>query len=198
MNQPSRVMAALAAERGAREARERSKRTTDAEPAPNQTAATPSRPLPAACAVALKKAPRSVRLARTGGLLLELFALLGVALYGVGPKLLCLSAAGVALARMGGTWLHGVLPAMLQEGRPPSQADLETAAGLGLFSLTGMQSPSLSLGLEREIALENLAFCCTYGRRNCLTSQMYAGELSLGKILSLVWGKLSEGTMRCA
>ena len=72
------------------------------------------------------------------------------------------------------------------------------AAGLGLFSLAGLQSPSASLGIEWEIALENLAFCCTYGRRNCLTSQMYAGELSLSKILSLVWGKLSEGTVRCA
>jgi hypothetical protein len=148
--------------------------------------------------VALKKAPRSVRLARTGGLLLDVLALLGVVLYGVGPKLLCLGAAGVALARMGGTWLHGVLPTMLQEGRAPSQADVATAAGLGLFSLVGLQSPSVSLGIEWEIALENLAFCCTYGRRNCLTGEMYAGELSLSKILSLVWGKLSEGTVRCA
>ena len=195
MNQPSHVLAALAVEREAREARERAKKAPGTPTAPK--AASPS--LPAACAVALKKAPRSVRLARTGGLLLELFALLGVVLYGVGPKLLCLGAAGVALARMGGTLLHGVLPPMLQEGRTPSQADVAMAAGLGLFSLTGlMQSPSLSLGIEWEIALENFAFCCTYGKRNCLTGQMYVGELSLSKILSLVWGKLTEGTVRCA
>jgi len=189
----------MGALREAREARERAKKTPGAESAPKEAAASPSRQaLPAACAVALKKAPRSVRLARTGGLLLDVLALLGVVLYGVGPKLLCLGAAGVALARMGGTWLHGVLPTMLQEGRAPSQADVATAAGLGLFSLVGLQSPSVSLGIEWEIALENLAFCCTYGRRNCLTGEMYAGELSLSKILSLVWGKLSEGTVRCA
>ena len=202
MNQPPHVMAALREAREAREARERAKKAPgdSAAAASPSAAATPSRPraLPAACAVALKKAPRSVRLARTGGALLDVFALIGVVLYGVGPKLLCLFAAGVAFARMGGTWLHGVLPPMLQEGRAPSQADCATAAGLGLFSLAGLQSPSASLGIEWEIALENLAFCCTYGRRNCLTSQMYAGELSLSKILSLVWGKLSEGTVRCA
>ena len=196
MNQPPHVMAAL---REAREARERAKKTPGAESAPKEAAASPSRPaLPAACAVALKKAPRSVRLARTGGLVLELLTLLGVVLYGVGPKLLCLGAAGVALARMGGTWLHGVLPPNLQEGRAPSQADVATAADLGLFSLTGLQSPSASVGIECEIALENLAFLVTYGKRNCLTGQMYAGEISLSKIISLVWGKLSEGTVRCA
>ena len=108
-----------------------------------------------------------MRLARTGGALLDVFALLGVVLYGVGPKLLCLFAAGAAFARMGGTWLHGVLPPMLREGRAPSQADCATAAGLGLFSLAGLlQSPSASLGIEWEIALENLAFCCTDLRRD--------------------------------
>ena len=167
MNQPKHVMAALAAER---EARQRAKVPEPTSTATKQPAALPT--LPASCAPALKKAPRSVRLARTAGLILQAFALLGALLYGISWGPLCLSGAGVALARMGGTWLHGVLPPMLQEGRPPSEADVATAAGLGIFSLTGLQSPGLSLRIEWEVALENLAFCCTYGKRNCLTSQM--------------------------
>ena len=36
------------------------------------------------------------------------------------------------------------------------------------------------------------------GKRNCLTNEMYSGEpLSLGKIVRLVGGKLSEGVVRC-
>jgi hypothetical protein len=47
------------------------------------------------------------------------------------------------------------------------------------------------------VALENLAFVCTYGKRNCLTGRMYTGELSLGKISGLVWSKLREGVTQC-
>ena len=35
------------------------------------------------------------------------------------------------------------------------------------------------------------------GKRNCLTNEMYSGELSLGKVVRLVGGKLSEGVVRC-
>ena len=28
-----------------------------------------------------------------------------------------------------------------------------------------------------QVALENLAFCCTYGKRNCITNEMYTGEV---------------------
>ena len=109
-----------------------------------------------------------------------------------------LAAAGIVLARSGGAWLHNQLPPMYVEGKQPSEADVAMSAGLGLFSPAVLQDPSLSFKVEYEVMLENLAFLCTYGKRNCLTGQMYSGELSLGKIASLVWGKLSEGTVRCA
>ena len=51
--------------------------------------------------------------------------------------------------------------------------------------------------LEWESALESLAFACTYGKKNCLTPQMFAGPLTLAKVCRLVGGKLSEGVVRC-
>ena len=39
--------------------------------------------------------------------------------------------------------------------------------------------------LEREVCLDSLAFACTYGKTNCLTTDMYRGELSLGKVAIL-------------
>ena len=57
--------------------------------------------------------------------------------------------------------------------------------------------PGEAFGVEWEVFLENLAFTCTYGKRNCLTGQMYNGPLTLGKICSLVYGKLKEGVLRC-
>ena len=32
------------------------------------------------------------------------------------------------------------------------------------------------------MCLDSLAFACTYGKKNCLTDEMYRGELSLGKV----------------
>ena len=32
------------------------------------------------------------------------------------------------------------------------------------------------------MCLDSLAFACTYGKKNCLTGEMYRGELSLGKV----------------
>ena len=195
MNQPSHVMAALAAER---EARQRAAAAAKPAPASPTAATSPPPKLPASCAVALKKAPRSVRLARTFGLGLQLVAGLSLLLSSGRVFPLVLSGSGILLARSGGAWLHERLPPNLVEGKQPSQADVAMAGGLGLFSLSGLRSPSLSLAVEWEVALENIAFIATYGKRNCLTSQMYSGQLSLGKIVSLVWGKLSEGTLRCA
>ena len=51
--------------------------------------------------------------------------------------------------------------------------------------------------LEYDSALECLAFACTYGKQNCLTNDMYSGDLSLGKIWTLVSAKLKEGVIKC-
>ena len=55
-----------------------------------------------------------------------------------------------------------------------------------------------SLSFAWELMLENLAYTCTYGRKNCLTDKIYgSGPLTLGKIVGPVAGKLSEGVVRC-
>merc|ERR1712205_158550 len=101
-------------------------------------------------------------------------------------------------ARGGGGLLHSFLPAMLHEGsRPPTAEEVAQLANVGLFSLDGLKQFGVSVGAEWALALDSLAWCCTYGKKNCLTDQMFAGEpLSLGKILGLVWGKLREGVIR--
>lgn len=68
----------------------------------------------------------------------------------------------------------------------------------GLFCMEGMKSFSTSFSAEYALALDSLAYVCTYGKKNCLTNDMFSGELSLGKIVGLVWGKLREGVIRCA
>ena len=99
-------------------------------------------------------------------------------------------------ARFGGAWVHGLLPRMLQEGLPPTQQDIDQASP-GLFSLDTFSDPVGRATEEYESFLENLAFCCTYGKQNCLTSQMYSGEITLGKIVSLVADKLGQGVLIC-
>ena len=147
---------------------------------------------------ALLRAHRSIRLARSLGLVLVVLGALVALLFGGRLSAVLLAVAGVQLARGGGAWLHSVLPPMLQEGGgPPSAADVASASGCGLFSAEALAGPADCLTLEYEAAVENLAFACTYGKRNCLTNQMYSGELSLGKVLGLVWGKLSQGVVRC-
>ena len=81
---------------------------------------------------------------------------------------------------------------MLVEGAPPTLV----AVSDGLFFGKGPLDAG-NWTLEQTVALDSLAYCCTYGKKNCLTSQMYAGELSFGKIARLVYGKLSEGVVRC-
>ncbi|CAE8697251.1 unnamed protein product [Polarella glacialis] len=104
---------------------------------------------------------------------------------------------GILLARMGGSSVHGMLPALLQESHAPTQAEVDASIGIGLFGFAGIKDLGNSLAVEWATLLENLAFACTYGKRNCLTSQMYAGDITLGKICSLVWGKLSSGVLQC-
>ena len=67
-----------------------------------------------------------------------------------------------------------------------------------LFGLHGVQNGGASLSFAWELMLENLAYTCTYGRKNCLTDKIYgSGPLTLGKIVGPVAGKLSEGVVRC-
>eukprot|EP00929_Paragymnodinium_shiwhaense_P105917 TRINITY_DN70961_c0_g1_i1.p1 TRINITY_DN70961_c0_g1~~TRINITY_DN70961_c0_g1_i1.p1 ORF type:complete len:202 (+),score=34.80 TRINITY_DN70961_c0_g1_i1:59-664(+) len=151
----------------------------------------------AGAASALSKAHRSIRLAHSVACIWCCIGLLMLLLmsnrwWGVVSILV-----GVVLARSGGGVVHGALPAMLQESGPPSEQELESATCVGLFCGAGLMQPGESLAEEWTVFLENLAFICTYGKRNCLTNQMYSGDLTFGKITSLVWGKLSSGVVQC-
>ena len=75
--------------------------------------------------------------------------------------------------------------------------EVASAGNVGLFSVDGLKTMAASLRAENALALDSLAFACTYGKKNCLTNDMYSGELSYGKVCRLVWGKLSEGVVRC-
>ena len=81
--------------------------------------------------------------------------------------------------------------------KPPTDAEMAAAAAAGLYCVEGVKNFGASLASEWALALDSLAFVCTYGKKNCLTNDMYRGELSLGKITGLVWGKLREGVIRC-
>mmetsp|Transcript_17125 Transcript_17125/g.28680 ORF Transcript_17125/g.28680 Transcript_17125/m.28680 type:complete len:216 (+) Transcript_17125:21-668(+) len=193
----------LAAEREARAAKSKS----DTQPVQSASAAAPGptpRPTPQgnhwaavagrqAARQSLVVAHRTVQLAHSAGCVLLALGLLTVllwsALIGV-----CVILSAVALARSGALWLHGVLPTMLVEGAPPKPFEL--AVNNGIFSASGVFDPN-AWAVERQVALESLAYVCTYGKKNCLTTQMYTGDLSLGKIWRLVYGKLSEGVVRC-
>lgn len=134
---------------------------------------------------------RSVRLARS------------LALAGLGVDLLCwavlrtllfrvafVAAACVYLARAGGAFLHGALPACLVSGPAPTARDLAAGAAWGLFAGDPL------LAAEYALALESLAWCVTYGETNCLTADV-ARDPSLANMASLVWGKLKQGVLRC-
>jgi len=142
-------------------------------------------------------AHRSIRLAHSFGCAACILALLLLVIWSSLRWGCVLSVAGVALARYGGAWLHRIMPVMWKEGTEPSPKEVSDAADLGVFSLEGVKNLGESLRLENQVALENLAFLCTYGKKNCLTQAMYSGPLSYGKVLSLVWSKLSGGTVRC-
>ena len=156
---------------------------------------TPAAPSNARSLVA---AHRSIKLARSFGLacvaLGLLLLIMGAGRTAVGVFVL----GGIGMARAGAGLLHGALPSMLHESnRPPTAEEIALSSSVGLFSLDGLKNVGESLGAEYALALDSLAWCCSYGKKNCLTDQMYAGELSLGKICALVWGKLREGVIRC-
>ena len=107
---------------------------------------------------------------------------------------------GVGVARGGGRLVHGIVPAMLIESgaKPPTDTEIAAAQNAGLFCVEGVKTFGASFGGEYALALDSLAFVCTYGKKNCLTDKMYdSRELTLGKIFGLVWGKVSEGVFRC-
>jgi len=147
----------------------------------------------------LLSAHRSIRLARALGLASCFVACL-LLVFGFGWRTLAVfSLGGVGFARAGATLLHGVLPPMLIEAgaKPPKDTEIASAAASGLFCVEGLKSIGTSYAGEYALALDSLAFVCTYGKKNCLTDSMYSGELTLGKIVGLVGGKLREGVIRC-
>jgi len=147
----------------------------------------------------LLSAHRSIRLSRSLGLLVGGLSVVLLAI-GAGWRtgLICLLG-GVGLARGGGALLHGLLPAMLVDtARPPTAEEMAAAATVGLYSVEGVKNFGASLTSEWSLTLDSLAYVCTYGKKNCLTGQMFDHEpLSLGKITRLVWSKLREGVVRC-
>eukprot|EP00501_MAST-03F_sp_TOSAG23-6_P001725 GSMAST32.ASY1.ANO1.1799.1 assembled CDS len=147
----------------------------------------------------LKNTHRSIRLAHSLGLFVFILfgGLFSFVLFGSWRAVCICIILGTGLARSGGGWLHNTLLESLKESSEPTDAELVEAQHLGFSSLEGLQNPIIMLTLEKEIALENLAFVCTYGKRNCLTNEMYTGQISLGKIFSLVYAKLSQGIVRC-
>ena len=148
-------------------AQERMKRRGATTPvaAPTRGAAPPRRVDP------LQGCHRSIRLAHSLGGILVCVALLLLLLFSSRTWGVVFALAGVGLGRNGGGWLHGVLPAMWQEGKAPTAAAVAAATGSGIFGLAGVKSPGTALATEWTVALENLAFLCTYGKQNCLTNQ---------------------------
>jgi hypothetical protein len=161
-------------------------------------AASHVRPSAAQLSKALLSTHRSIKLARSLGFAMSLTSglllLLGCGRITVGV----VGLGGVGLARGGAAWLHGLLPPMLIETpKAPSAAEMAMAASIGLYCLEGVKTFGSSVQAEATLALDSLAYACTYGKKNCLTNAMYTGDLSLGKIVGLVWGKLREGVVRC-
>ena len=126
---------------------------------------------PAGVVSAPSNAHRSIRLARMFGFGVNLVALLLLAL-GLGWRtVVVVFLAGVGLARGGGRICHNALPDMLIEtSRPPTDAEIESAGREGLYSLEGAKRFSTALASEYALALDSLAFVCTYGKKNCRES----------------------------
>ena len=92
----------------------------------------------------------------------------------------CMTQSGVTQCRrgVGRVYTHVCIAYQVQSG----VGGLPRQPGLRIISL---QSGSIWFNLEREVCLDSLAFACTYGKTNCLTTDMYRGELSLGKVAVL-------------
>ena len=166
---------------------------TDRVPSSSPTARVPS----SSVAKILLSQHRTIKLARSLGFTLAISSPI-LLLLGFTRVAIVVLLGGVGLARGGGALLHNVLPPMLQEtSRPPTDSEVASGADVGLFSAQGLSAFGACWGAECGLALDSLAYVCTYGKKNCLTSDMYRGDLTLGKITGLVWGKLREGVVRC-
>ena len=171
-------------------------------------AAAASTPLPKSWASRPAAAPpsnlhsvhRSIKLGRAIGLAATFLSILFLVLGFGWRTVLIVFLGGVGVARGGGRLVHGIVPAMLIESgaKPPTDTEIAAAQNAGLFCVEGVKTFGASFGGEYALALDSLAFVCTYGKKNCLTDKMYdSRELTLGKIFGLVWGKVSEGVFRC-
>ena len=125
--------------------------------------------------ISLMSAHRSIRLARSLGLAVSVLGVVLVLVLGAGWRtgLVCLLG-GVGLGRGGGALLHGLLPTMLVDtARPPTAAEMTAAAAVGLYSVEGVKTVGASLASEWSLALDSLAFVCTYGKKNCLSARAH-------------------------
>ena len=192
---------ALAAER---EARLRARGIDPTAPGESKVAANPwqsqcARPQQPARTSSLYDAHRSIRMAHSAGFavcLLSAVLLLFPWVTHTKILVLCFMVGAVWLARSGGTWLHNsLLPPTLQEGPAPTAQQVE-AHDKSLFT---PRLTAQALNEEWHTALDSLAWCCTYGKKNCITTAIYSQDepLTLSKIARITWAKVSEGTFRC-
>lgn len=186
------VLRQLAREREARHPR------TQAAAQPRPSYQTRHRPAqPDRATLTLLQSHSAILMARSIGTTIIFISLLLFLVYREWRVIVAGSVVGALFARSGAEWLYSILPAMLKEGAPPTSEAQATASSTGLYSRQVIDSPAAAISSEHRVFLHALAFVCTYGRKNCLTGQMYDGELSFGKIFRLVGSKLAVGTVRC-
>jgi hypothetical protein len=113
------------------------------------------------CEQKLRRTHRSIQLAHSVAAALFAVSVVGAILFGWRQIAAVMTAAAVWLARMGGQWFHGLLPAVLRVGEAPTPQQLQAAAPLA-FSLAGMKNLSATVGALWRVSLESLAFTCTY------------------------------------
>lgn len=111
-------------------------------------------------------AHRSIRLARMFGFAANLLAvlclILGCGRYTIGFFLV----GGIGLARAGGRFVHGLLPPiLLEKTAPPTDAEIAAASNAGLYCVAGAKDFANSVVAEYALALDSLAFTCTYGNK---------------------------------
>ena len=131
------------------------------------------------------------------GIIGQFIALLAFLLFGSWRAAVVLALVGAGLARGGGAWLHGVVPDMLREGKPPTPEQMAAAARRPLRPARGAERRRLALLRVGEAGCSRASRTpAPRARLRCLTDKIYgSGPLTLGKIVGPVAGKLSR---RCA